>query len=43
LPVEQGRSIIDGVDCGKIFNPLTAALLVTSGFVVAIRRGRIAR
>jgi len=29
--------IIDAVDCGRIFNPLTAALLVTYGFLTALR------
>jgi hypothetical protein len=28
------------VDCGKIFNPFTAALLVTYGFFVAVRHAR---
>jgi hypothetical protein len=29
--------IIDRVNCGKIFNPYTAALLVTYGFLTAFR------
>jgi hypothetical protein len=28
------------MDCGKIFNPLTAMMLASYGFFMAFRRGR---
>jgi hypothetical protein len=37
LDSQRRAFIIDGVDCGKIFNPFTAALLVTYGFLTAFR------